>query len=187
MTTKPIEPAEVDKRMYMRLKLVALFLFLWGLLLPQDWQQLLGVFGGPIAWVADFVPSIKKMAAISPMPELIRGYFGLAFLILPACCVWVLKNVSIGKAIQGAIKREGLAKFIYFMILCGIPFSLFVIYFCAYLPVAVQLGLTPTRFQFLLTVIVTYRLGLAVFGTFLILGLWFCLLYLVAFLIGPLI
>ncbi len=53
-------------------------MFVYGLLLPTDWEQRFGIFAQPIIWATHFVPSIGKFAAASTIPELINGFLGLA-------------------------------------------------------------------------------------------------------------
>lgn len=58
-------------------------MFVYGLLLPNDWRQQFGLFAQPIIWAADTLPSIAKLATFSSMPELIRGFYGLGAYVVP--------------------------------------------------------------------------------------------------------
>ena len=66
-------------------------MFVYGLLLPNDWEQRFGFFAQPIIWAAQTVPSIGKFAAASTIPELINGFVGFAAYIPPLYAVYLIR------------------------------------------------------------------------------------------------
>lgn len=66
-------------------------MFVYGLLLPDDWEQRFGIFAQPILWAAHTVPSIGKFAAASAIPELINGFVGFAVFIPPLYAIFLVK------------------------------------------------------------------------------------------------
>lgn len=187
ITSKSMKIVEADKRMLRRGKYTLLFLLLLGALLPKNWQQILGVLGAPIAFIADFVPSIRKLSAISPISELVRGFFGLAVLLFPLFFCILMRGDPLVCRVQARLNEVGAFKLISIGLLVGTPVFLGLLYFCFFLPVDVRLGMTPTRGQMLLTLMVSYRFWIAILGSLLIIGLQIYLLAIVVFLSGPLI
>lgn len=56
----------------------AAIMLVFGLLLPTNWRELFGLLGLPIDWAAQTAPAIVKVASVSPIPELVSGFFGFA-------------------------------------------------------------------------------------------------------------
>lgn len=140
--------------------------FVVGLIFPAGGPQALGALGTLISWAADTVPSINKAAAISPMSDLVRGYLGTLALMVPVIAFLFLYKEPFGERSHYAFNRPGVSPGKVFVIgyLIGIPFSCFVLWFFWALPIAVHLGMTPTRGQLIFHLMMTNRLMLAVFG-----------------------
>ena len=56
-----------------------IFSILYGIFLPDDWENSFGAFSKPISWAASSIPSIVNISTHSPMPHIINGYLGLLF------------------------------------------------------------------------------------------------------------
>ena len=165
---------------------IGLYLFIFGMLLPNDWRNIFGIFFEPISWVAGVIPSIKKIAAISPISELVQGFFGGAFLFLPLFYAAIIRRDSIGLRFNNSLDRAT-SKFKFVLLIYSTALlSMLFLYYILFLPGEVRLGLTPTRGQAAFSLMVSYRFTLALFGSLLIMGVCGFLWIVTIATIGPL-
>jgi hypothetical protein len=127
---------------------IGALLFVGALLLPYDWQQILGILAEPVVWVAAHVPSIGKVAAVSPIAELVRGFFGIAFLLTPLFYIFIIWQDPIDLRFEYGLRQaKSPFKFfglVYFLI---VPALLLLLYLILFWPGEVRLDATSTRGQ----------------------------------------
>ena len=158
-----------------------------GLAFPSDWASSLGPIATPLDWTARIVPSIEKAAAISPLGDLVRGYLAFLFLTSFLMILVVVWRDPLVERFKYAFTsgNANLLPRILFIYGLGVPALLFGIWAVWSLPGEPQLGLTPTRGQAIFSLMLTSRVALAVFGTFIVamtsLLAWLCLV----FVVGP--
>lgn len=112
------------------------FMFLYGLLLPDDWRKLFGILGWPIDWAARTVPSTVKAASVSSIPELVAGFFGMATWVMVAFVVAMIWKDPLGERIRFAFSQPGKSpwKMGAFLYLLFLPLDVFFIWFVFVLP-----------------------------------------------------
>lgn len=103
---KPVSIERANKHMNELVIGGIVCMFVYGLLLPTDWQQRFSLLAQPIIWAADTVPSIAKMSAVSSMPELIKGFFGVGVYVVPLFGVlMILFCGALGARVRYAFSR----------------------------------------------------------------------------------
>lgn len=175
-----------DKKMGKFIIRLIILLSIFGMLFPADWRQMFGVFGGPIAWCAEIIPSIKKVASVSPISELVQGFFGTTFLLIPVLYIIFIRMEVLGLRFK-QMKKEKLSKplsvlIVYFL---AIPMSIGLLYVIYDLPGEVNFGNTYTRGQSMLKLMISYRITMSLIGAFLIAGVISILTILTIYIIGP--
>jgi hypothetical protein len=135
--------------------------FVWFMFIPENWETLFWPVSLPLAWVADFIPSIVKISAVSPMPGAVRGVLASMAILAPIAGIIALLNDCVGLRIQEFANQSSA-----FRILVGIPFAALVVLgaFCYlfWFPFAeVKLGYTLSRGHRFLNAMMTNRLGLS--------------------------
>jgi hypothetical protein len=80
---KPAEIERANRHMGRLIIGCIVSMFVYGLLLPTDWRHQFGLFAQPIIWAADTLPSISKLAVVTSIPELIKGFYGLGAYVVP--------------------------------------------------------------------------------------------------------
>ena len=154
-----------------------------GLAFPSEWATSFGPIAAPLEWTVRIVPSIEKAAAISPIGDLVRGYFAFLFFtsfLMVLVIVWRDPLVERLKYAFTAGNANPLTR-ILFIYCVAVPALLLGIWAIWSLPGEPQLGLTPTRGQAIFSLMLTSRVALAVFGTFLVamtsMLVWLCLVF----------
>lgn len=167
----PQEIEVANRRMTKKIQKIGLFLLLLGLLMPTAWKEMLGLLGSLISWLASAVPSVRKSVEISPISDLIQGYFGTVLLLLPVLFLFLTWRDPIATRFKYSFDKAP-SKFGYFVMvyLVIVPFFAFLLYVLFALPIDVHLGVTPTRGQLLFSLIVSYRVAMAILGSFVLLG-----------------
>lgn len=165
---------------------IGLFLLVLGLVMPAAWKEMLGLLGMPITWLASMVPSVRKSVEISPISELIEGYFGAVLLLFPVLFLFLIWRDPIATRFKYSFDKAP-SKFGYFLTVCfvAIPFLAFLLYVLFVLPIDVHLGMTPTRGQLLFSLMVSYRVPMAILGSFISLGACLIAWVMTIFLFGP--
>lgn len=145
------------KRLAIRLLLAA---FAWFMFIPENWETLFWPLSAPLAWVADSIPSIGKMAAVSPMSGVVRGVLASSVVFAPIAGIVLLLNDCLSIRVREFTTGRSLFR-ILVAPLAGVFAISFLGAFMYWLPfVDVKLSLTPTRGQLLLTAMLTNRLFL---------------------------
>lgn len=165
---------------------IGIALLTYGLLLPNDWRQMLGSLSLPVIWMAESIPSVKKAAEISPIHDLVLGFFGGAFLLLPLFVTMIVVKDSLGRRFGDSLDRAtSKLKFLGAVYLLGVPALVLVLYLVYVGPRYVHLGITPTRGQAFLSLMISYRITLALFGSLFLMGICATLWSLIFNLAGP--
>ncbi|MES2038399.1 MAG: hypothetical protein V4495_11205 [Pseudomonadota bacterium] len=60
-----------------------LFLLLLGLFFPSDWKERFGILADGISWANSKVPTMRLIAAKSPVADFAQGYLGTMLLLIP--------------------------------------------------------------------------------------------------------
>jgi hypothetical protein len=186
MLKVPTEIESANQRMVKRFQKIMLFLFVFGMLIPIEWKQTFGIWGEPVSWLAEMIPSIKKAAAISPISPLVQGFYGAVFLLSPLLYGVFAWRDPFAKRFKYALDRaQSKFKFfvtVYFLV---IPIFTFLLYVILFLPIEAQLNVVPTRAQLIFSLMMSYRFTLVLFGTMLTLSAYSILWFITLFLIAP--
>lgn len=163
-------------------------MFIYGLVLPTDWQQLFGPFAQPIVWAANTVPSIEKMASASPIPELIRGFYGIGVYVLPLFAL--LLSLICGEfdaRIRYAFSRPGWSfqKTFSFIYLVGCPAFLLCLWLYYINPMLDGVLEGNTWGSRVFINMLKYRFNLAFFGSIVTVGFSMFVWMLAIMFIGP--
>ena len=59
----------------------SIWMFIYGLLLPQDWETKFGYLADPIILMRKYTPVIENLAQASTIPELVRGFLGMSVIV----------------------------------------------------------------------------------------------------------
>lgn len=182
----PQEIEVANERMTKRIKQAGLFLIVLGLVMPVEWKRMLGPLSAPISWLAEVVPSVRKSVEISPISDLVQGYFGGILLLFPVLFTFLFWRDPIAARFKYSFEKAS-SKFSYFVMVCFVivPFFAVLLYVLFSLPIDVHLGVTPTRGQLLFSLMVSYRIAMAILGSFLSLGACILAWMLTIFLVGP--
>lgn len=134
--------------------------FAWFMFIPENWEILFGPFGFPLAWVADAVPSINKMAEVSPMPGTVRGVIASSVILAPIAGLVVLFKDCIAIRVREFEEQRGIRG----IIIAPFAGTLFLVVLGGYmfwLPTEVTLNVTPTKGHLMMSAMLTNRLFLA--------------------------
>lgn len=167
----PQEIEVANGRMTKKIQKIGLSLLVLGLVMPAQWKEMLGLLSMPISWLASAVPSVRKSVEISPISDLIQGYFGTVLLLLPVFFLFLIWRDPIATRFKYSFDKAP-SKFSYFLMVYFVivPFFAFLLYVLFVLPIDVHLGVTPTRGQLLFSLLVSYRVAMAILGSFVLLG-----------------
>jgi hypothetical protein len=136
--------------------------FAWFMFIPENWETLFWPISLPLVWVADNIPSIAKMTAVSPIPGAVRGVLASMAVLTPIAGIVLLFNDCIDIRIwEFAEKKRSAFKIVivpFVGILCLGGLCGFLFWFPF---VEVKLSFTPTRGQMFLTAMLTDRFALA--------------------------
>jgi hypothetical protein len=165
-------------------------MFIYGLLLPTDWQQRFGLAALPIDWAVENVPSIAKMAEVSPIPELIKGFYGIGVYVSPLFGLLMVSFCgALGARIRYAFSRpdQPFWKTVSIIYLLCCPFILLCLwlYYINPTPEGVLGG--NTRGSRIFITMLKYRFNLALFGSVATIGFGVFVWMLIVALVGPII
>jgi hypothetical protein len=126
----------------------------------KNWETLFWPISLSLAWVADNIPSIAKMTAVSPIPGVVRGVLASMVVLAPIAGIVVLFNDCIDICVRElAAKRSAfkiaIAPFAWF------PWVALLGFFFWFPFIEVKLSYTPTWGHALLTVMMTNHFVLA--------------------------
>lgn len=151
---------------YLKIKKTVLFsmllLFLFALVVPEEWESGGFILFAPLSFIADYIPSISMMSEVSLMPGVVRGVFAASWLIF-AVDFFIIICISL-HGFNGVRDRilsnvEG-KKFVFFLQVSVFPWLACsaLVYFLAYLPM-VDISLSPgnTKGQLLFSLMLTNR------------------------------
>lgn len=159
--------ADAEVRCFSRsLSLLIGIMVLVALLLPSAWAEQLGPFSKLIAAVADHVPAIHKAAAVSPIAEIVRGFLGIGYALIPIASIGCFLCRPIGatfEAISNRLAKKSISGLL-FLYLLSLPALVLMCWLVWELPGSRSLELTPTRGQMFFSIMVSSRFGLAIFG-----------------------
>jgi uncharacterized membrane protein len=115
-----------SKRMYQVMIGGIIVMMIYGFFLPTDWQERFGLFAQPLIWITATLPGFAKLARFSTIPEVLRGFYGLALYIMPlfgvGMYIYLTRYLNLSIHITFAnVKRPFWEKFcIYYLFLCPV-------------------------------------------------------------------
>jgi len=163
---RPPEIVSANRRFNRYIMVSVLGMFLYGIILPRTWESLFGPIAWPIAWVAHTAPAIIKMAKLSPIPELVQGFFGSAAWVSTLVTAILVRKDPLGARIRYAFSRPGVPFlktfcFLYFLSSPGLLIGLWVVLF---LPISIDMTGGPTWGMKLFVAMISDRFSMALVG-----------------------
>lgn len=163
---KPPEIEAANKRFNRYFIVTSLVMILYGMLLPKDWETLFGPLAFPIAWAANLAPATVKAAALSPIPELVRGFYGTSSWVSVFFAIVLASKDPLGARVRFAFSRPDwpLFKTFCFIYLCALPFVVLGLWVIFFLPITIQMAGGPTWGMRLFVNMISDRMSMAIFG-----------------------
>lgn len=156
----------IDRQLGKKVLISTIGLACYGSLLPENWQQLFGVLSVPIEFVANTVPAISKMAQVSPIPNVVNGFFGLAYSAIPIIYFWLFIGDSIELRccyFRDQLTSSPITKGLFGYVI-GIPALAVIVWLFWEFPGNHSLSLTPTRGRLIYSIAVSNQILLSVLG-----------------------
>lgn len=164
--SKPPRIEAANQRFNRYFVVTSVGMILYGLLLPRDWESLFGPVAFPIVWAAHLVPATIKVTALSPIPELVKGFYGLSSWVSVLFAIMLASKDPLGARIRFGFSRPDKSFlrtfcFIYFFALPILIVGLWVIFF---LPISIDMTGGPTWGMKLFVRMISDRMAMALFG-----------------------
>lgn len=185
--SKPPILEQANRRMNRLIVYSIGFMFLYGLLLPDDWRELFGTLGWPIDWAARTVPSTVKAASVSSIPELVAGFFGMATWAIVAFVAALIWKDPLGERVRYAFNQPGKSpwKMGAFLYLLSLPLLVFLVWFVFVLPWYMHLAHGTNWGAQVFNSMINGRFALAFYGALVTGGVGMFIFLLVVFVFGP--
>ena len=173
-------------------------IFIYGLLLPQDWESKFGYLAEPIILMRKYTPVIENLAQASTIPELIRGVLGMSFIVSIILSIFMIIYSAPAEIIQNAFYQKNWRERIenFFTIYLVFPFVFFMMLWlfyefsfdlaANYSPYDQICGITERSCN-MTKDLLTSRYWLAFYGTLLTIAAGTCIFTLFVIYFGPLI
>ena len=173
-------------------------MFIYGLLLPQDWETKFGYLAEPIILIRKYTPVIENLAQASTIPELIRGFVGMSVIVSIILSIFIIIYSAPAERIQNAFYQKNWRERIenFFTIYLVFPFVFFMMSWlfyefsfdlaANYSPYDQICGITERSCN-MTKALLTSRYWLAFYGAILTSGIGFSISALFLFYFGPLI
>ena len=136
-------------------------------LLPADWPSLLGPLSGAVVQAVDRIPAISQMAALSDIPRVVEGFFGIVHVLTPTLLVVaaVMLLVRYPGFVRARMEAIGKARLLSFLLPVVVPTVAVMSYFAYFeLPLGSASTDRISRSVTLYSLISSSRLGLATIG-----------------------
>ena len=162
-----------------------IFMVFYGIFLPNDWESVFGVFGAPISLVADNIPSVVNLSKASPMPNIIRGFFGMSFWIIILFLIFSVHIKILDLFSDDFFFRLKDGRMSFFSVIIAVVFFLFFIYFC-YGMISVDLSRIKTGSprSLMFEYMAVYKFSLIGYGVFLVSFICFILVLFFSLIMG---
>jgi|GEM_PF-4852970 len=173
-------------------------IFIYGLLLPQDWESKFGYLAEPIILMRKYTPVIENLAQASTIPELIRGFLGMSVIVSIILSIFMIIHGAPAERIQNTFYKKNWRERIeiFFMGYLVFPFVSFMVLWlfyefsfdlaANYSPYDRICGITERSCN-MTKALLTSRYWLAFCGAILTSGIGFSISALFLFYFGPLI
>mgnify|MGYP000848690675 CR=1 FL=1 len=173
-------------------------IFIYGLLLPQDWESKFGYLAEPIILMRKYTPVIENLAQASTIPELIRGVLGMSFIVSIILGIFMTIYSAPAERIKNAFYQKNWRERIeiFFMGYLAFPFILFMMSWLFY-EFSFDLAANYSPYDRICDIterscnmtkaLLTSRYWLAFYGAILTIGIGFSISALFLFYFGPLI
>ena len=86
--------------------ITSILMFIYGLLLPQDWETKFGYLAEPIILMRKHIPSIDKLAQASTIPELVRGFLGMSVIVSIILSIFMIIHGAPAERIKNAFYKK---------------------------------------------------------------------------------
>lgn len=184
---KPPGLEQANRRMNRLLVYSIGFMFLYGLVLPDDWRELFGIFSWPIDWAAHTVPSTVKAVSVSPIPKLVAGFFGMATWVIVAFVVSMVWKDPLGERVRYAFNQPGKSpwKMGAFLYLLFLPLDAMLIWAAFVLPGRTYLGYGTNWAAQVFYSMISERFALAFYGSLITTGVGMFIFLLAVGVFGP--
>lgn len=184
---KPPEIEAANKRFNKIFITTTVGMILYGLLLPTSWESILGPLALPIAWAAQLAPATGKAAASSPIPELVRGFYGLSSWVSILFALLLASKDPLGERVRFAFSRPHwpFYKTFCFIYLFALPFVVAGLWVIFFLPISIAMNGAVTWGMQLLVGMISDRLTMAFFGGIAATATGMAFFVLIVFALGP--
>lgn len=177
---------QANRRMNQFMFRFASIMVAYGLLLPTNWQEMFGIFGFLINWAGQTAPATVKVASVSPIPELVSGFFGFGAWGVVCFAVLLAWKDPLAERIRYAFTRPGKSPWktgvaLYFL---GVPVLLLCLWVVFFMPIDVNPNGVTWGSKVLFTMI-SGRLALALLGSLALVGVGLFFFLFLALVIGP--
>ena len=95
-----------NKRIDQYMLTASIWMFIYGLLLPQDWETKFGYLAKPIILIRKYTPVIKNLAQASTIPEFIRGFLGMSVIVLIILSIFIIIHGTPAERIKNAFYKK---------------------------------------------------------------------------------
>ena len=187
-----------NKRTDRDMIITSIGMFIYGLLLPQDWETKFGYLAEPIILIRKYTPVIENLAQASTIPELIRGFVGMSVIVSIILSIFIIIYSAPAERIKNAFYKKNWRERIenFFMGYLVFPFVFFMMLWILYefsfdlaanySPYDQICGITERSCN-MTKALLTSRYWLAFYGAILTSGIGFSISALFLFYFGPLI
>lgn len=161
--------------------------FVFGLIIPIRWEEYIGPLNTPITWAANNIPSITKLSAISPNPELVRGFFGFAFWCSILSAIFISARDPLGSRLLFGFSRPGVSVFksFLFVYFLSLPILMIALWIVLWLPIVISLEANKGGAMRLLVSMVQDRFFMAAIGSVCSASIALLIWLLMVILVGP--
>ena len=169
----------------------SIWMFIYGLLLPQDWETKFGYLADPIILMRKYTPVIENLAQASTIPELVRGFLGMSVIISIILSIFMIIYGAPAERIKNAFYKKNWRERIenFFMGYLAFPFVFFMMSWLIYeFSFDWELNELPCNWGcHVMNAMFTSRYWLAFCGAILTSGIGIYIFFLFALCFGPLI
>ena len=170
--------------------ITSILMFIYGLLLPQDWETKFGYLAEPIILIRKHIPSIDKLAQASTIPELVRGFLGMSVIVSIILSIFMIIHGAPAERIKNAFYKKNWREIIesFFTGYLLSPLLLVLLWFFYEYPFGFDINKSPCNWGCnVIKAMLTSRYWLAFCGAILTggIGIYIFILFVIYF--GPLI
>lgn len=95
-----------NKRIERYMLTASIWMFIYGLLLPQDWETKFGYLAEPIILIRKYTPVIENLAQASTIPEFIRGFLSMSVIVLIILSIFIIIHGAPAERIKNTFYKK---------------------------------------------------------------------------------